>query len=46
VASQTDAERQEPIVRAIVEAEVHQRIFEGGWRILPGYTRRSGAAGQ
>jgi hypothetical protein len=25
---------------------VHQRIFEGGWRILPGYTRRSGTAGE
>ena len=46
VTTQADAERQEPIVRAIVEAEVHQRIFEGGWRILPGYTRRSGGAGQ
>jgi hypothetical protein len=46
VTSQADAERQEPIVRAIVEAELHQRIFEGGWRILPGYTRRSGGAGQ
>jgi hypothetical protein len=46
VTSQADAERQETIVRAIVEAEVHQRIFEGGWRILPGYTRRSGHAGQ
>jgi hypothetical protein len=46
VTSQADAERQETIVRAIVEAEVHQRIFEGGWRILPGYTRRSGPAGE
>jgi hypothetical protein len=46
VTSQADAERQEPIVRAIVEAELHQRIFEGGWRIVPGYTRRSGGAGQ
>jgi len=32
--------------RAIVETELHQRIFEGGWRILPGYTRRSGRAGE
>ncbi len=46
VTSQADAERQEPIVRAIVEAELHQRIFEGGWRIVPGYTRRSGRAGE
>jgi hypothetical protein len=46
VTSQADAERQETIVRAIVEAEVHQRIFEGGWRILPGYTRPSRHAGE
>jgi hypothetical protein len=46
VTSQADAERQETIVRAIVEAELHQRIFEGGWRIVPGYTRRSGSAGE
>jgi hypothetical protein len=46
VTSEADAERQEAIVRAIVEAELHQRIFEAGWRILPGYTRRSGAAGE
>jgi hypothetical protein len=42
VTGEADAERQEPIVRAIVEAELHQRIFEGGWTIVPGYTRRSG----
>jgi len=42
VTSQADAERQEPIVRAIVEAELHQRIFEGSWRIVPGFTGRSG----
>jgi hypothetical protein len=30
-----DAERQELIVRAIVEAELHERIFEGTWRIIP-----------
>jgi hypothetical protein len=46
VTSQADADRQELVVRAIVEAELHERIFEGGWRIVPGYTRRSGAAGQ
>jgi hypothetical protein len=44
VTGEADAERQEPIVRAIVEAELHQRIFEAGWRILPGYPGRS--AGQ
>ena len=41
VTGQADAERQEPIVRAIVEAELHQRVFEAGWRILPGYPHRS-----
>jgi hypothetical protein len=36
-----DAERQGPIVRAIVEAELHQRIFDArSWRVIPGYTRR------
>jgi hypothetical protein len=35
-----DAARQEPILRAIVEAELHQRVFEGGWQILPGYAKR------
>jgi hypothetical protein len=34
-----DAARQEPILRAIVEAELHQRIYEGGWQILPGYAK-------
>ena len=43
VTSEADAARQEPIVRAIVEAELHQAVFEGGWRVLPGYPRRSAA---
>ena len=43
VTDETDAERQEPIVRAIVEAELHQRVFEGSWKILPGYPDRSAA---
>jgi hypothetical protein len=35
-----DAERQAPIVRAIVEAELHQRVFDSrSWRVIPGYTR-------
>jgi len=29
VTSENDAQRQDPIVRAIVEAELHQRIFRG-----------------
>ena len=35
VISETDAERQKGILAAIVELEVHQRIFETNWRILP-----------
>jgi hypothetical protein len=35
VLDEADAERQEPIVRALVEAELHERIFEGTWRIIP-----------
>jgi hypothetical protein len=46
VTGQADAERQEPIVRAIVEAELHERVFEGTWKIVPGYTRRSGHPGE
>jgi hypothetical protein len=36
----TDAERQEPIVRAIVEAELHQRIFEAGWQVISAYAKQ------
>ncbi|MGH4000807.1 MAG: hypothetical protein ACRDTJ_25470, partial [Pseudonocardiaceae bacterium] len=35
VISTDDATRQAPIVRAIVEAELHQRIFEGRWPVMP-----------
>lgn len=35
VLDEADSRRQEPIVRAIVEAELHERIFEGTWRIVP-----------
>jgi hypothetical protein len=35
VVTEEDASRQEPIIRAIVEAELHERIFEGTWRIIP-----------
>ncbi len=34
-----DAQRQESILRAIVEAELHQRIFQGTWRVVPGFVR-------
>jgi hypothetical protein len=40
VVDAADAERQAPIVRAIVEAELHQRVFDATWRVIPGYTRR------
>jgi hypothetical protein len=40
VGDEQDAERQAPIVRAIVEAELHQRVFDASWRVIPGYTRR------
>jgi len=35
VTSEADAERQRGILAAIVELELHQRIFETDWRILP-----------
>jgi hypothetical protein len=34
VTSELDAERQKGILAAIVELELHQRIFETDWRIL------------
>ncbi|MDQ3600710.1 MAG: hypothetical protein M3408_05590 [Actinomycetota bacterium] len=42
VLSADDAARQEPIVRAIVEAELHQRIFEGRWPVVPVAVRQHG----
>jgi len=39
VTSREDAKRQKSIVATIVELELHQRIFETDWRILP-VTRR------
>ena len=35
VTSEADAERQRGILAAIVELELHQRVFETDWRILP-----------
>jgi hypothetical protein len=42
VTSAADAARQDPIVRAIVEAELHQRVFDakGDWRVITGYSRQ------
>lgn len=37
-----DAARQEPVLRALVEAELHQRIFEGRWWVLPSAVREYG----
>jgi hypothetical protein len=37
-----DVARQEPIVRAIVEAELHQRIYEGRWQVIPYAVTRYG----
>ncbi|MGH3872757.1 MAG: hypothetical protein ACRDSR_14830 [Pseudonocardiaceae bacterium] len=42
VTSTDDAARQEPIVRAIVEAELHQRIYEGRYPVLPVAVRKYG----
>jgi hypothetical protein len=41
VTDAADAERQAPTVRAIVEAELHQRVFDASnWRVITGYARR------
>jgi hypothetical protein len=37
-----DATRQLPIVRAIVEAELHQRIYEGRYPVMPIAVRKYG----
>lgn len=44
IVSVADARRQAPIVLAIVEAELHQRIFEAGgnWRLIPAYCEQIG----
>lgn len=44
IISADDARRQAPIVLAIVEAELHQRVFEAGgnWRLVPAYCQRIG----
>lgn len=43
VLDEADAVRQEPVVRALVEAELHQRIFEGRWHVLPSAVREYGS---
>ncbi len=42
VTSTDDATRQLPIVRAIVEAELHQRIYEGRYPVMPIAVRQYG----
>lgn len=42
VTSTADAERQLPIVRAIVEAELHQKIYEGRYPVMPVAVRKYG----
>ena len=37
VIDEADAKRQEPILRAIIESELHQRIFQGTWRVIPAF---------
>jgi hypothetical protein len=39
VTSSEDAERQRPVLAAVVTAELHARIFEGGWQCIPAATR-------
>jgi hypothetical protein len=35
ITNEADAERQKSVLAAIVELELHQRIYETDWRILP-----------
>ena len=44
IVSAEDARRQAPVVLAIAEAELHQRIFDAGgnWRLVPAYCERIG----
>ena len=44
VTDEQDAERQAPILRAIVECELHERIFQGTWRVIPAFTGQDGDA--
>ena len=44
VTDAADAERQEPILRAIVECELHERIFQGTWQVIPAFTSQDANA--
>lgn len=34
-----DAQRQLPLLRLLLESELHQRIFDADWRVITGYRR-------
>jgi hypothetical protein len=34
-----------PILRAIVECELHERIFQGTWRVVPAFAGQGADAG-
>jgi hypothetical protein len=34
-----------PIPRAIVECELHERIFQGTWRVVPAFAGQGADAG-
>lgn len=40
VTSEQDAQRQAPILRAIAEAELHERIAQGSWQVIPAFAER------
>jgi len=44
VTDEQDAERQEPILAAIVECELHQRIFQGTRQVIPAVAGRDADA--
>jgi hypothetical protein len=39
VTSEEDARRQLPVIQAIVEAELHERIAQGSWRVIPAFAQ-------
>lgn len=39
VTSEEDARRQAPILRAIAEAELHERIAQGSWELIPAFAQ-------
>lgn len=46
IGTPADARRQAPLLVSIIEAELHQRVFEAGgaWRLIPAYCERIGEA--